>query len=294
MNIDGLPNGTEDLDARYIIKRYDEIIEDISETNNTYIDYLVYDTLNVDKEDKEFRLLYKPAPGSIRFFINGVQYLENTGAFEYNEENNSIQWRWTPANFGFSLKPSYNYMAIYDYYVSDNLSYANIEQAVNGLILINPELLRTDFDYDTEKEKQLVNYISRQISKGNLSYKAITNLYPDLAKDISKSLLTISGQNNYLTDALNVLLLINPKLLYKDDLPEEFDKEMIIEYINYQIDSGAIDEDEFYSRYPHMYKLLKTNKTNLDTIIEENELDKKYPKLFNRPQFYTYKTEDKD
>ena len=43
-----------------------------------------------------------------------------------------------------------------------------------------------------------------------------------------------------------------------------------------------------------MYKLLKTNKTNLDTIIEENELDKKYPKLFNRPQFYTYKIEDKD
>ena len=282
------------MDARYIIKRYDEIIDEISETNNTYVDYLTYDYLNTSTDFKTFRLLYKPAPGTLRFFVNGVAYAEGTGAFTYDETDNSITWIFTEANGGYNLKPEYTYMAIYDYYISDNLSYASVEKAVNALILINPDLLRTDFDYDRSKEKMLVQYIARQISKGNLAYKAMLALYPDLAKDIGNAILTLEGRNDYLTDALNVLLLVNPKLLYNEDLDENnFDRELIIKYIKQQMEVGAIDEQEFYDRYPHMYRLLNTNVTDLGKIIKENELDKKYPNQFN-DSFYTNQIEDKD
>lgn len=311
----------------------------MSRINRTYTDYLKYDFVNYSNT---FKLLYKPSPGTIRLYVNGIEYDEYCKAFTYNESDNSITWKFTKELGGFDLKPSFLYIAIYDYYMEDNYSYENVEAAVNGLILINPDLLRTDFEYSKEKEKELVNYIARQISKGSLSYKAIAKLYPDLKDDISNVLIKSDSRNDFITDALNVLLLINPRLLHTNELPiakteiisfieEEFtsksgkevlkkavltffekqypdvehtkegyagtgkgellqyindqtlvdipnaakekmikyikeldnslpkgfDADLIYDYIEYQMSIGAINRDEFLSRYPHFIPRIK-------------------------------------
>lgn len=220
----------------------------------TVKDMLTYDFAS---GSEKFALTSVPAEGSIRFFINGVCYTEKSGAFTRfketinDEDHYYIIWAFSANRGGFDLLPEWHYMAVYESYLEDNISSVNIERALNALILINPDLLRTDFEYDKSKEKELVNYIASQVANGNLTYKAITNLYPDLKSDISNALIANSGRNDYMTDALNVLLMINPSLLHSSLTANDFDMDLVYKYVKYQISIGGINEEEFYKRFPH-------------------------------------------
>ena len=244
------------MNAQNIVNRYEEIIDDLSqEKNGNYIDYLNYDFINY--ENPKFKLTHKPSRNSIRFFINGICYVEASNAFDYDEELNIIEWKFTAENGGFDLSSKWNYMAIYDFYLSDNVLYENIENAVNALILINPELVKYgDLSDDIEKEKEFAGYLARQISKGNLTYNAIKSNYPDLMSLINKELVSSKSNGKVMQEALNTLLLINPKLLYLNNLSEDISRDMVINYIKQQISYGYINKEELLKRYPEFIDLV--------------------------------------
>lgn len=251
-----LPNGFELLNAHLIVDRYEEIISDLQqEKNGNYIDYLNYDFINYS--NPKFKLTHRPAKNSIRFFINGVCYTEASNAFIYDEDMNIIEWGFTAEQGGFDLSSTWNYMAIYDFYLSDNSMYENIENAVNALILINTDLVKYgNIHDDMEKEKDFVGYLARQISKGNLTYNAIKANYPDLVELINAELISGKSNNRVMQDALNTLLIINPKLLYLNNLSDQISRDMVIEYIKQQISYGYIDREELFERYPEFIDLV--------------------------------------
>ncbi len=163
---------------------------------------------------------------------------------------------WNKASGGFDLSPSAHYIAIYDKYDIDNIGYENLEQMLNALIVINASLIR--FEDTIETELQFVNYMARQIGKGGLNYSLVNNLYPHLMHDVNKVLTTsLSGRNDYIEDAVNVLLMINPLLLHATDpsrLPEGFNTDLLYEYIERQIAAGRISRELFEERYPQFLK----------------------------------------
>ena len=252
----GLPNGFEPTSAQLLVNRYEEIITDLQEERNgNYIDYLNYDFIGYS--NPKFKLTHKPARNSIRFFINGVVYTEASNAFVFDEELNIIEWAFTAEKGGFDLLSSWNYMAIYDFYLSDNSLYENIENAVNALILINVDLVKYgSIADDIEKEKEFAGYLARQISKGNLTYNAIKINYPDLMDLINKELVSSKSNGRVMQEALNTLLLINPKLLYMNNLSSDISRDMIIEYIKQQISYGYINKEDLLNRYPEFIDLI--------------------------------------
>lgn len=250
-----LPNGLQTTSAQLIVDRYNEIIDELKlEQIRAFIDYLNYDFLTYSNR---FQLQHKPAPNSIRLFINGIVYTEASNTFTFNPETQTLEWVFTAEHGGFDLKSTWNYMAIYDYYLIDNGFYDNIEKVLNALILINPDLMRWDDVSDTqEKEKELCNYISQQISKGNLSYKAIQQNYPDLIPTINKTIANFDKNSRQIQNALNMMLLINPKLLYIDTIHPDISRELIVDYIKQQISKGVMTKEEIISRYPDFLDLL--------------------------------------
>ena len=252
----GLPNGFEPTSAQLLVNRYEEIISDLQEERNgNYIDYLNYDFFGYT--NPKFKLTYRPAKNSIRFFINGVLYTDASNAFIYDEELNIIEWAFTADKGGFDLSPNWNYMAIYDFYLADNTLYENIENAVNALILINTDLVKYgNISDDIEKEKEFAGYLARQISKGNLTYNAVKVNYPDLMELINTELVSGKSNSRVMQEALNTLLLINPKLLYLNNLSQDISRDMVIEYIKQQISYGYINKDELLKKYPEFIDLV--------------------------------------
>jgi hypothetical protein len=111
-----LPHGFEPLTAQHLVERYTQIIDEIDqEIFNDYVDNLEFNTSN----PVVFDIDYIPAMKNLRFYINGVFYLEDVH-YKLDRENKKITWLFTKENGGFKPEPHYKYMAIYDIYLSDN------------------------------------------------------------------------------------------------------------------------------------------------------------------------------
>ena len=207
----------------------------------------------------------KPLPNSVRFYINGVCYTEEDGYFRVIHDTLTtdrpcylIEWVMTEYRDGFDLKPSWHYMAVYETDKKNLINLYKIENALNALILINPDLLRTDFTYAKEKEQELIPYIVSQINKGNLTFNQVKALYPDLESQLKQGLVNGEGRNDVMLAALNILLMINPALLKTsfEDLDTIFSDDnidMLYDYIEQQIRLGIIDDEIFKKRFYNLF-----------------------------------------
>ena len=199
-----------------------------AKTNVEYIrDILIYSVeynMHFKKsEEFAFSLSTKPLPGTVKLYINGVSYSEKEGYFRIDRENNLLVWMATDYRGGFDLKPFWTYIAEYEADRDDIINLYNIEKAINALILVNPDLLRTNFEYTRSKEQDLLPYLAAQIHKGNLTRERIIHAYPDLnVKDgrggltLDEAIESYSGRKDYMLLALNILIMTNPILLHSN------------------------------------------------------------------------------
>lgn len=79
-----------------------------------------YEHLKANNTDNHiFTLSYIPELGSLRLFINGIEYLA-PNYWTYNELNNTINWGWTKENGGFDIRDDFDVVALYDLMYSSN------------------------------------------------------------------------------------------------------------------------------------------------------------------------------
>ena len=111
-----MPDGFKPLTAQEIAEKYDEILQTLEfDYVNDYYDELQYNP----PYPNTFTLKYIAAENNLRFFVNGVHYIENIH-YLLDRTNKSLTWIATANNGGFDLKSNYKIFAVYDYYFKDN------------------------------------------------------------------------------------------------------------------------------------------------------------------------------
>jgi hypothetical protein len=101
-----------------VIKIYYKINGEVSLLYDDYYEYLK----PIDKLSPHiFRLSYIPEIGSIRLFINGIEYLA-PNYWIYDEDNRYIEWGWIKENGGFNIDDTFDVVAVYDLkYTTNNI-----------------------------------------------------------------------------------------------------------------------------------------------------------------------------